>query len=207
MRDLAQPSINGSLARAFSRLGWIGFWLQVVIGAIPVALLIYAALFGSSDGVGTRGGLALIEYLTIGSLLVLVFTTIWFYRYTRLARQVAEPDHRPPMHSLQLAAWIGVAASMLGIVFSALVIMFEVIQLLVYFLRAPQAGVPVIQMTSGGPASWVSAGDLLSLLGLIFTMLVEIAVLTLSLWLLFQTTAEDADTHRAVDEGCAADES
>jgi len=68
--------------------------------------------------------------------------------------------------------------------------MFEVIQLLLYFLRAPQAGVPVIQTAGAAPASWASAADVLSLLGLIFTMLVEIAVLTLSLWLLFRTSAK-----------------
>ena len=190
MRDAAQSSINGSLSGAFSRLGWIGFWLQLGIGAIPVVLLIYAALFGGSEGVGTRGGFALIEYLTIGSLLVLGFTTIWFYRYTRLASQVADPDRRPPIDALKRAAWTGVAASTLGIVFSALVMMFEVIQLLLYFLRAPQAGVPVIQTAGAAPASWASAADVLSLLGLIFTMLVEIAVLTLSLWLLFRTSAK-----------------
>ena len=188
MSDQAQPSTNGSLSRAFSRLGWIGFWLQLAMGTIPVALLVYAALFGDSNPVGTRSGFALIEYLTIGSLLVLGFTTIWFYQYTRLATQVAKSDRHPPMHSLRRAAWIGVAATTLGIVFSALVMTFEVIQLLVYFLRAPQAGIPVIQTTTGGPASWVSAGDVLSLLGLIVNMLVEIAVLTLSLWLLFLTT-------------------
>jgi hypothetical protein len=187
MLEQAHPSINGSLSKAFSRLGWIGFWLQLAMGTIPVALLVYAALLGDRNPVGTRAGFALIEYLTIGSLLVLGFTTIWFYQYTRLAKQVAAPD-RPPMHSLRRAAWIGVAATTLGIVFSAVVMTFEVIQLLVYFLRAPQAGIPVIQTTSGGPASWVSAGDVLSLLGLIVGMLVEIAVLTLSLWLLFLTT-------------------
>jgi hypothetical protein len=36
------------------------------------------------------------------------------------------------------------------IVVSALVMMFEVIQLVMYFLHAPQAGIPVIQTTSGG---------------------------------------------------------
>ena len=51
MRDVAQPSINGSLSRAFSRLGWIGFWLQLAVGTIPVALLFYAALFDGSNGV------------------------------------------------------------------------------------------------------------------------------------------------------------
>ncbi len=190
---MSGPAIDGGLARAFSRLGWIGFWLQVAIGAIPIALVICAALFGRSDGVGTRGGFAPVGYLTIGSLLVLAFTTLWFYRYTRLARRMADPDRRPSISALQRAAWTGAAGSTVGIVFSALVMMFEVVQLLLYFLRAPQAGVPVIQTTSSGSASWVSAGDMVSLLGLILTMLVEIAVLTLSLWLLFRATANAED--------------
>src|SRR5262249_16104917 len=92
---------------------------------------------------------------------------------------IAEPDRRPSTSSIQRIAWIGVAASILGIVLSALVMMFEVTQLLLYFLRAPQAGVPVFQTTSGGPASWVSASDILSLMGLTFAMLVEVFVLAL----------------------------
>ena len=37
-----------------------------------------------------------------------------------------------------------------------LVMLFEVVQLLLYFLRAPQLEVPVIQKTGGGQESWVS---------------------------------------------------
>jgi hypothetical protein len=192
MSDVAHPSVNDRLAASFSRLGWIGFWLQVAIGSIPVALLVYALLFGGDDRLGTRGGLAPVAYLTIGSLLVLAFNTIWFYRYTRLAHRIAEPDLCPPMRSLQRAAWVGVAASTIGIVFSAVVMMFEAVQLMLYFLRAPQAGVPVIQTTGGGPASWVSTADMLGLMGLIVTMVIEVAVLTLGLWLLFRTTAAAA---------------
>jgi hypothetical protein len=189
MLDLAQRLTRDSLSRAFLRLGRIGFWLQIAIGCIPLALLIYSLAFNGSGRVGTRSGFALVEYLTFGSLLLLAFTTIWFYRYTRLGQKMSEAGDGFSMRKLESAAWIGVAASTLGIVFSALVMMFEVIQLLSYFLRAPQAGVPVVQTTGGGPASWASASDVLSLLGLIFTMLVEIFVLCLSLWLLFRTSA------------------
>lgn len=199
-----KSSISSGLAKSFLRLGWIGFWLQIAIGSIPVALLIYALLFGKG-GIGTRSGSALIAYLSIGSLALLAFTTIWFYRYTRLGRRIGEPDRRPSASSVQRIAWIGVAASTVNIVFSALVMMFEVTQLLFYFLRAPQAGVPVFQTTSGGPASWVSASDILGLMGLIFTMLVEVIVLALSLWLLFRSTAELAETHAAGDEDLTAD--
>jgi len=195
MLDVERSLLTSRLARAFLRLGWIGFWLQIAIGSIPVALFIYGFLFGVGDGIGTRGRFAPLEYLTVGSLLVLAFTTIWFYRYTRLARQIGDPDRRPSAPSIRRIAWIGVAASTLGIVFSALVMMFEVVQLMLYFLRAPQAGVPVIQTTGGGPASWVSAGDILGLLGLIITMSVEIAVLALSLWLLFLATLDSEEAY------------
>jgi hypothetical protein len=199
MLNVERPLIDSRLARAFSRLGWIGIWLQLAIGSIPVALLIYALLFGGNDSVGTRGRFAMTEYLTVGSLSLLAFTTIWSYRYTRLAHQIADPVRRPSARFIRRIAWIGVAASTLGIVFSALVMMFEVTQLLLYFLRAPQAGVPVIQTTSG-PASWVSAGDILSLMGLIITMSVEVVILALSLWLLFLATVASVDAQPAHED-------
>lgn len=37
-----RPSPNDSLSAAFSRLGWLGFWMQVAVGLIPLALTIYA---------------------------------------------------------------------------------------------------------------------------------------------------------------------
>jgi hypothetical protein len=176
-RKALRPSANDSLARAFLRLGWLGFWMQIAIGAIPVVLTLYAFVFGSARPTGTRSGFPLIQYLTIASLLVLAFTTVWFYRYTRLAARLA---------------WTGVMASTIGIVFSMLVMFFEVAQLLIYFLRAPQAGIPVVQTTSG-PASWVSAADILSLMALLLTMFVEILVLVIGLWLLLRTTTASVE--------------
>jgi hypothetical protein len=205
MPSLEEPSSDSRLAGAFRRLGWIGFWLQLAIGCVPLALLVYAILLGGNDGIGTRGRFALIDYLTIGSLLVLAFTTVWSYRYTRRASRITEPDRRPPTSSIQRIAWIGVGASAIGIVFSALVMMFEVTQILLYFLRAPQAGVPVIQTTGGGPASWVSTSDVLSLMGLIVTMLAEIVVLTISLWLLFLATMNAADSQAAHESRTVAE--
>jgi hypothetical protein len=188
-----RPSKNVSLARSFSGLGWTGFWAQVAIGSIPVALTVYFFVFGRSAGAGTRGGFALADFFTFVGLLVLLFTTAWFYRYTRLARRIADPQHRPPLSVVQRAAWIGVGASTIGIVFSLLVLLFEVAQLLFYFLRAPQVGIPTVQTTGGGAASWVSAADIVSLLILILTLSIEIAVLAMSLWLLFRAMAASAE--------------
>jgi len=187
LQKALRPSRNDSLAEAFSRLGWVGFWMQIVIGAIPLTLVAYAFIFGSAPTAGTRSGFPLIHYLTIAGLLVLAFTTVWFYRYTRLAARIADSARRPTEHAVQRTVWTAVTASTLGIVFSMVVMFFEVTQLLIYFMRAPQAGIPVVQ-TTGGPASWVSAADIMGLLALLLTMFVEVAVLVFSLWLLFRTT-------------------
>jgi len=191
-REALLPSKSKSLARAFRRLGWIGFFVQVALGSIPVVLMIYAFVFGGSAASATRSGLPLVEYLTIAGILILLFTTLWSYRYTRLANRIADPQRRPSADAVQRVAWTGVAASTVGIVFSMLVMLAEVTHLLFYFLRAPQAGVPVIQ-TTGGPASWVSAVDIVSLMALIVTLFGEVIVLALSLWLLFRTTIASAE--------------
>jgi hypothetical protein len=166
LKEAFVPRQGASLANAFSRLGWVGFWMQITIGTIPVVLTIYALAFGRQSGAGTRGGLPLIDWLTIGSLLLLAFTTLWSYRYTRLAGRISDQTRRPSALAVQRTAWTGVIASTTGILFSMLIMLFEVVHLLIYFLRAPQAGVPVVQTTAGGPSSWVSAADILSLLAL-----------------------------------------
>lgn len=201
LKSTLRPSISDSLANAFSRLGWIGFWMQIAIGIIPLTLIIYSFISGQSSGAGTRRGLLLVGYLTIAGFLVLIFTTIWSYRYTRLAESISDSTGRPSVLVVQKAAWIGVASSALGIVFSMLVILFEVAQLLIYFLRAPQAGVPVIQTTGGGQASWVSAADIMHLMALVVTTFGEFTVLAFSLWLLFRATLPSAEyPHAGGDE-------
>jgi len=199
LRNVLRPSENRSLARALSRLGWIGFWMQIAIGAVPLALITYAVLFGTARAAGTRSGFPLIQYLTVVSLLVLAFTAVWFYRYTSLSVRLADPSRRPTAFSVQRTVLTGVMASTLGIAFSMLVLFFEVAQLWIYFLRAPQAGVPVIQ-TTAGQASWVSAADILHLLALLLSMFIEVAVLIIGLWLLLRAMTPSTEFPHVGDE-------
>ncbi len=32
-----------NLAKVFSRLGWLGFWIQVAVGTVPALLIIYGS--------------------------------------------------------------------------------------------------------------------------------------------------------------------
>lgn len=175
-----------SLARSFSRLGWIGFWVQIAVGAIPIILMSYTFAFAQSP-TGPRAGLPIVEYLTLLSLGILVFTTFWFYRYTRIAKDIAGPA-APSETDLAGTIWVGLVASSVAILFTIVVMFIEVAHLLFYFLSTPQGGVPVFQTTGTGPASWVSAVDMLSLLSMVLTLLAELVVMVFSLWLLFRVT-------------------
>ena len=175
------------LAKTFTRLGWTGFWLQLVLGSIPVVLMFYVFVFSGSIS-GPRVGLPIVEFLSMANMLVLLFTIVWFFRYTDLGKRIANPQERPTESAVLGTLWTGLVASSLGILFSMLVMLIEVGQLLFYFLAAPQGGIPAIQTTTGAAASWVSAVDLVSLMSLLMTLAAEVIALVLGLWLMFRTT-------------------
>ena len=177
------------LARTFTRLGWSGFWLQVLLGSIPVVLMFYVFVFSGSLS-GPRNGLPIVEFLSTANLLVLLFTIVWFYRYVGLGKRISDPQTRPTESAVIATVWTGLVASSLGILFAMLVMLLDVAQLLFYFLAAPQAGIPTLQTTAvgGTSASWVSAVDLVSLMALLLTLAAEVITLVLGLWLMFRTS-------------------
>jgi len=182
-----QPANSESLATQFSRLGWIGFWIQIALLAIPVLLLVYVLFLSSPESVQRRG-IDLGNYLSFGSLLVMLFTTFWFFRYTRLGKRIADPELCPPQSSVVLTLWIGLWAGCLGILFSMLLLMSAVGRLLFVMMANPQTGIQIAQALGGDPAKSLSAMDAASLMSLLFVLTAELVVLTLSLWLLFRTT-------------------
>jgi hypothetical protein len=192
-----QPSNPESLAKQFSRLGWIGFWMQLTLICIPIILLIFV-LFFSRPGSGQRMGIDLSDYLSYGSLLVMVFTTFWFYRYTRLAKRIPDSELRPPQSSVMKILWIGLWASCLGILFSMLLLVSEVGQLLFVLMSTPLTGIPIATATgSGDPLQTLSTMDGVSLASLLFTLTAELILLAFTLWLLFRITRSSAEMAEA----------
>jgi hypothetical protein len=187
---VTEPKDISSLSRTYSKLGWIGFWLQLVVGSVPVLLMAYLFVFARSPG--PRAGFAFVEYLSLASLLALVFTTFWAFRYTRLSLKLAAPEPFVTYKRLMRAAWVGVVVSTVGMLFSMVIMFIEVAHLLFYFLSTPQGGVPVVQTTQADTASWVSAVDMLSLLALILTLFAELAFLSISQVCLFRSSAAAA---------------
>jgi hypothetical protein len=181
-----------ALAKSFTRLGRLGFWSQVLLGSIPLLVTFYIFVFTGALS-GPRAGLPLVAFLTLANLAVLLFTIFWFWRYPALGKRIADPAARPTETTILRTVWTGLVASTLGILFSMAVLVLDVGQLLMYFLTAPQAGIPAIQTTAGVAASWVSAIDLLSLLALVLMLAAEVLALVLGLWLMFRTTQTAGD--------------
>lgn len=171
------------LARHFARLGWIGFWVQLVLAIVPLFMFGYL-LWGKV--MVAPGRMDLTDYLALVGLLVLAFTTFWSLRYAGLAKRIANPDRRPSRGKLNRVLWIGLWASLTGIVISVVLMFVEVVRLLFLFLTAPQGGVPVVQTQVDNRTAWVSAIDVVSLLAELCTLTGELMVLGFTLWLLFR---------------------
>ena len=193
LREAITPSKGKSLAGAFIRLGWAGFWLQLVFGSLPILVLLYYIAFSRHEP-ETASGFGVPEYLTIINLLIMIFTTYWSYRYTRIGRRIRSTEAVPSESHLIGAVWTGVVAITAGMLFSMIAILIDASSLLFYFLKAPQAGIPVIQTGGVAATHWVSSVDMISLIALILFLFAELFVLIFSLWLLFRTTLGVADS-------------
>ncbi|HHP7235438.1 MAG TPA: DUF3611 family protein [Desulfobacterales bacterium] len=179
------------LARQFSRLGWIGFWIQLVLIAVPIFLLFYVLVANSPEAVQRRG-LDLRNYLSYGSLVVMLFTTVWFYRYTRLAKRIADPALCPPQSAVVKTVWIGLWASCLGIFFSMILMINAVGRILFVLLTIPQTGIPFAAV-GADPAKTLSAIDAVSLVSLVMILTAELIVMAFSIWFLFRLTRPSAE--------------
>jgi len=191
-RIVTDPHHIATLSRVYSRLGWCGFWAQLIVGSLPVLLMGY--LFAFARTPGPRNGFVLVEYLSIASLLALAFTTFWAFGYTKLAKKLLTPEPFITYRKLVRSAWMGGVISIIGMVFSLTIMLIEVAHLLFYFLSTPQGGVPVIQTTGAESASWVSAVDMLSLMALVLTLITELLFLVFSQYLLYRSLAAAAGT-------------
>lgn len=188
-----QLSNPEKLARQFSRLGWLGFWIQLTLLAVPILLLVYVVFLRGPD-TAPRMGVDLSNYLSYGSLVVMVFTTFWFFRYTRVGKRIADPDMRPRQSAVLRTLWIGLWASCVGIVFSMLLMLAAAGRLLFILMANPQTGIMIAPAPGGDPIMSVSAIDAVSLTALVVILAAELIVMGLTLWLLFRATRPASQT-------------
>ncbi len=181
---MKSPTLE-SVAGSFRRLGWIGVVVQLALAIVPIATLIYF-LFGKVTGVRVAPGVT--DYLAIAGLLLLLFTTVWSYRYALMGRRMLDPERRPPHKKVTRVLWTGLWAGVLGIVASMLLLIVGAVRLLYLFMKAPQAGVPVIQTAATDRSYWVSSMDVVSLLAELCMLAGELLIVGFTLWLLYRVS-------------------
>ena len=189
------PKNPAQLGATFTKLGWLGFIIQLVLLTVPLILALYM-FFGFSPQSAARKGIDLSNYLSYGSLIVTIFTAVWFFRYTQLGRRIAAGDPELSGPGVLKTVWIGIWAGGLGILFSMLQLFSAAGRILFVMLANPQTGLMVSPQMGGNPNQSISALDGISLLTLLILLTAELVVLGLSMWLLYRTATPETKAAR-----------
>lgn len=129
------------IASSLRWLGWAGFWLQALLGFIPILVVVANVLF--NPGSQQSGGFSFGLWLAIICLLILLFSIFWCFRYTQLATRLETPDRRPPKSQVVRDLKLGLVAN-LGIMASAVLIALTRVGELTYRMLVLPQGATLI---------------------------------------------------------------
>lgn len=188
------PSVPSTLKRVAYNLrlaGWIGFWVQVVLAVVSTFIFLIAIAqprandAAAASNPGTGGSIL----MAICGVLALYFSIYQFFRYTRLARQLKEPNPnlRPKRADTIKILRFGLIVNLVGLLLAVLAAeaMTGTIQL--KFLFQPQgAAVYDPQYIN----RLVQPLDVLVVLGNTHTITAHFGGIIASLWLLNSVTKQ-----------------
>ncbi len=113
------PQTVRKIAAQLKRVGWVGFWLQLVLAVVSTLIFLFAIPFASTgaSNPGTGGSLL----FAVGGLLVLYASTYWSFRYVIISRKLKNPEIRPKKaDTIKIIQWglmsnvLGMGASVMG---------------------------------------------------------------------------------------------
>jgi hypothetical protein len=113
------PQTVKKIAAQLWRVGWAGFWLQLILAVVSTIIFLFAApsaMMGVSNP-GTGGSLI----FSLVGLCLLYVSTFWSFRYVVTSRKLKNPDLRPKrVDTIKLVQWglissiAGMGASVMG---------------------------------------------------------------------------------------------
>lgn len=170
------PAIR-RIARNFRIAGWIGLWMQAVVGALSAVMFFIFVLEETNDSVKTSASLFLAP-----ALVAVAISVFWSFRYVLFGRKLGSrnPDLRPKPKDAVRIVRVGL---IIGLVGQALAIMGgESVVAPLLFKALNQRGV-TLSPTGGFTSGFISAGDILPLFAAINTTFTHFVGLGASLWL------------------------
>ncbi len=175
------------LAIDFRWFGWLGFWLQSLLGFIPILLLIFALFLYQSP---QRGVVGIGNFLAFGCLMALLFTIYWCFRYTRVAVDLEDPNFRPRRIEVIRTLWVGLLSNAAGMLCAVLIGMGKAGTLLTTLLALPPGAITLTTPTTGGTllnrGPVVTVLDMVAMQAVLNTIAAELVGILVALWLLYR---------------------
>jgi galactitol-specific phosphotransferase system IIB component len=106
------PQTVRKMSAQLRRVGWAGFWLQLVLAVVSTLIFLFAIPIASADAAnpGTGGSLL----FAIGGLFTLYASTYWSFRYVSIGKKLQNPDLRPKKADTIKAIQMGLMISTIG---------------------------------------------------------------------------------------------
>ncbi len=175
------------VATIFRTIGWIGFWIQLVLAVVSGFVLLFAAASsrGSNPSTGaaaSNSGTGFGLFFAVCGLLALFLSVYWAFRYTRLARQLQAPtsETRPKKSDLNQALRVGLLGNLVGMLLTLVGLEAIVGAILAKSLSLGQGAA----IYSADPTRFVQSLDLFVIQANVNTTVAHFAGIVVSLWLL-----------------------
>jgi hypothetical protein len=172
------------IAYSLRWLGWVGFWLQALLGFIPILVVVANVL--SRPGQQQTGGL----WLAILCLIILLFSTYWCFRYTRLANQLESRDLRPAKSQVIRDLKLGLLANIGTMVLAVLIALSRVGALTFKMLTLPQGATVIapnqIGTTVAAPGALITPSNMIAIQAMINVIAAGLVGVIVALLLLYQ---------------------
>jgi hypothetical protein len=180
--DYNLPPAVRRIAGNFRLVGWISFWIQVVLAVVAAGILLFAsATFGSRGQTadpGTGAGL----FLASAGLIAVFVSAYWAFRYTRIGGRLRGRDasKRPSPQDAIQSLRIGLIISLVGMLITLFGGQALIGALLAKALTQPQGGAV---FTPGNINQYVEAFDIFIVQANTNTLLAHFAALVSTVWL------------------------
>ncbi len=146
MIDFLKPKSTSptpqQIARSLRRLGWIGFWLQALLGFIPLLVVVATIVFRTGQQQISAFSFGL--WLAIACLIILIFSIYWGFRYTQLANKLESRDLRPTKSQVIRDLKLGLVANLGMMTIAVLIAMMRVGELTFRMLVLPQGSTVIV---------------------------------------------------------------
>ncbi len=122
------------------RIGWIGFWIQVIFGFLSL-IIILTVFFGRNFNANQIQAPNRSNFGLILACIGMIFLSIGIYcnfRYPQLGRQLDNPEKRPSKADVLKVLKLGLWVNVLGMIFTVIAAEWNVGMLLLRVLSLPQ---------------------------------------------------------------------